>query len=96
MHRLIRPSARIEVPPTAIAVRRTPSFTVTSMPPALRRSHLASVWAELVVEEGSVLYTDETPRRATVSHGSRIAIAPGVAHHIEPAEDALFHIQFYR
>ncbi|MDE0135118.1 MAG: DUF1971 domain-containing protein [Acidimicrobiaceae bacterium] len=76
-------------------VRRTPSFTATSMPPTLRRSHLTSVWAELVVEEGSVLYTDETPRRATVRNDSRIAIAPGVAHHIEPADDALFHIQFY-
>ena len=89
-------STRIEVPPEAVPVRRTPSFTAANMPPALGRSHLTSVWAELVVEEGSVLFADETPRRVTVCAGGRIAIAPKVGHHIEPADGAVFHVQFYK
>lgn len=96
MQGLIVTAERIDVPPTAVPVRRTPSFTAASMPPALGRSHRTSVWAELVVEEGAVLFADDVRRRVTVANGSRIAIAPGAAHRIEPADDALFHIQFYR
>lgn len=66
------------------------------MPPALGRSHLTSVWAELVVEQGSALFVDDTSRRVLVSAGSRTPIEPGVAHHIEPAADAVFHVQFYK
>lgn len=87
---------RIEVPPTTVPVRRTPSFTAASMPPALGRSHRTSVWAELVVAEGSVLFVGEARRRVTVTNGRRIAIAPGAVYRIEPADDALFHIQSYR
>lgn len=84
------------MPPTAVPARRTPSFAAASMPPALGRAHRTSVWAELVVEEGSVLFAEEGSRRATVRAGDSIAIAPMVAHHIEPADDAVFHLQFYK
>ena len=93
---IVMTDEQIEVPPTARAVRRTPSFTTTSMPPALGRSHRTSVWAELVVEEGSVLFADDQSRRVVVRAGHRIAIAPRVAHCIEPTDDAVFHVQFYR
>ena len=88
--------AGIDLPRDAAPVRRTPSFTAASMPPALGRAHLTSVWAELVVEEGSVLFADENPRRVAVPAGSRIVIVPQVSHHIEPADDAVFHVQFYK
>ena len=87
---------QFEVPPAAVPARRTPSFTAESMPPALGRSHLTSVWAELVVEEGSVQFTDEASRNVNVTAGQRTAIPPDIHHHIEPAQDAVFHIQFYR
>lgn len=85
-----------EVPPTAVPVRRTPSFMAASMPPALGRDHLTAVWAELVVEKGSVLFADESARSVTVQSGGTVAIPPRVRHHIEPADDAVFHIQFYK
>ena len=85
----------IEVPQEAVPGRRTPSFTAESMPPALGRAHLTSVWAELVVEEGSVDFADEASRRVTVTAGRRVAIPPDVSHHVEPAQDAVFHVQFY-
>ncbi len=66
------------------------------MPPALGRSHHTAVWAELVVEEGSVLFVDDESRRVTVAAGDRVAIVPRVSHHIEPADDAVFHVQFYK
>ncbi len=87
---------RFEVPQEAVPARRTRSFTAESMPSALGRAHLTSVWAELVVEEGSVRFIDEAARDITTTAGQRTPIPPGVHHHIEPSQDAVFHIQFYR
>ena len=56
---------------------------------------MTSAWAELVVLDGSVLFVDDTPRRVRAAAGERVPIVPGVRHHIEPAHDAAFHIQFY-
>ena len=44
---------------------------------------------------GSVLFVDEGPRRVRAAAGERVPIIPGVRHHIEPAPDAAFYIQFY-
>lgn len=45
--------------------------------------------------DGSVLFVDDTPRRVRAAAGERVPIVPGVRHHIEPAHDAAFYIQFY-
>ncbi len=56
---------------------------------------MTSAWAELVVLDGSVLFVDDMPRRVLAAAGERVPIVPGVRHHIEPAHDAAFYIQFY-
>ena len=45
--------------------------------------------------DGSVLFVDDTPRRVRAAAGERVPIVPGVHHHIAPAHDAAFYIQFY-
>lgn len=45
--------------------------------------------------DGSVLFIDDTPRRVRAAAGERVPIIPGVHHHIEPAPDAEFYVQFY-
>ena len=61
----------------------------------LSTSHVTSTWAELVVLDGSVLFVDDSPRRVRAAAGERVPIIPGVSHHIEPACDAAFYVQFY-
>ena len=84
-----------EITSTAVPGRRTPTFTATTAPAGLLRDHLTAAWAELVVLAGSVRFVEETGRRVTASPGQRVTIMPGVRHHVEPADDAEFYIQFY-
>ena len=84
-----------EIPATAVPGRRTPTFTAVTTPAGLLRDHLTTAWAELVVLAGSVLFVDETSRRILVTPGRRVTIVPGARHHVEPAEDAEFYVQFY-
>lgn len=88
-------SSGVEIPIAAVPGRRTPTFTAESMPPALAKDHRTTVWAELVVLEGTVLFVDETSRNVSAVAGSRVVIAPDIYHHIKPSEDAQFYIQFY-
>jgi len=53
-----------DIPEAAVPGRRTPAFTAESMPPALAKDHRTTVWAELVVEEGTVLFVLSRHRRA--------------------------------
>jgi truncated hemoglobin YjbI len=51
------------------------------------------------VQEGSVRYTDlegEDRRDVRVEAGDSLAIAPGIAHQVEPSTDARFFVQFHR
>jgi len=85
-----------EIPAAAVPGRRTPTFTAESMPPALAKDHRTTVWAELVVVEGTVLFVDEASRSITAAAGSRIVIVPDTYHHVEPSGDARFYVQFYK
>ena len=49
--------------------RTTPSFTHETVPNALRNAHHTTVWAELIVERGSVLFVEEDPTMAGPRHG---------------------------
>ncbi|MCY4630618.1 MAG: DUF1971 domain-containing protein [bacterium] len=84
-----------EIPAAAVPGRRTATFTATTTPAGLLRDHLTAVWAELVVLAGSVLFVDETSRRITATPGRRVTIVPRTRHHVEPADDAEFYVQFY-
>ena len=67
--------------------RRTPTFSLDTVPAALTRAHVTTTWAELVVLAGSVLFVDETPRRIVATPGSRVPIVPRVHHHLEPRRE---------
>ena len=66
------------------------------MPAGLSRAHVTTVWAELVVLAGSVLFVEEdAQRRIRARPGDRVLIVPGTYHHVEPSSDAEFYVQFY-
>ena len=88
-------SSGVGIPAGAVPGRRTPTFTAGSMPPALAKDHRTTVWAELVVLAGTVLFIDQTPRSVIAAAGIRVVIVPDAYHHIEPSDDAEFYIQFY-
>lgn len=86
------------LPPGLVEARRTPRFDLGSLPEALAEPHRTTVWAELVVERGSVGFLDlegPSPRDLRVDAGGRAVIVPDIEHRIEPSVDARFHIQFY-
>ena len=64
------------------------------MPPALAKDHRTTVWAELVVLEGTVVFVDGTSRNV-IAAGGRVVIVPDTCHHIEPSDDSQFYVQFY-
>lgn len=86
-----------ELPEGVVPGRKTPTFTETSVPPALLKAHHTTVWAELVVLEGSVEFTYEEVSGPviTANSGHRVVIAPNQKHHIAPGEAASFYVQFY-
>ena len=45
---------RPRIPATAVKGRRTPTFSLDTVPAALTRAHVTTTWAELVVLAGSV------------------------------------------
>lgn len=88
-------AAEPRVPASARPARRTPTFTAESLPAGLSREHRTTVWAELVVLAGSVLFVDGPGRRVGASPDRRVTIVPDIPHHIEPESDAEFYVQFY-
>jgi tellurite resistance-related uncharacterized protein len=87
------------LPAELVEARRTPLFDFASLPDQLAESHRTTVWAELIVQSGTVRYTDlqgDTPRDMGLGAGDTAVIEPGIEHRVEPATDATFFIQFYR
>ena len=76
--------------------RRTPTFTAASVPAGLLRAHRAAVWAQLVVEAGTVRFVDEASGTETMATPAvPVTIVPDVPHHVVPSENAEFHVQFF-
>ena len=46
------------LPSVLVEARRTPLFGFASLPDQLAESHRTTVWAELIVQSGTVRYTD--------------------------------------
>jgi tellurite resistance-related uncharacterized protein len=85
-------------PPGLRVARRTPIFTAATTPPALRRAHRTSVWAELVVVAGEVVFRDEDglhPWCTTATTGDTVTIVPGRPHSVTPSADAELYVRFY-
>lgn len=89
----------LTLPARLVEARRTPLFTLASLPAALARSHRTTVWAELRVQAGEVRFVDRdsSPSRdMRLGAGDTAVIVPEVEHHIEPSTDAEFYVQFFR
>lgn len=85
-----------DLPAAVTPGRRTLDFTADTCPTGLLAAHRAATWARLEVTEGTVVFTDEASGVQTVaSPETPVVIAPGEPHHIEPASDAVFAVQFF-
>ncbi len=81
-------------------VRTTPEFTAVSTPSGLRSAHEVAdgVWGRLRVRRGSVRFVFEDARddAMVISADGSVDIPPQRRHHVEPADDAVFVVEFHR
>lgn len=87
--------------PTGLTLARTtPVFTADSVPDGLRRAHEVAdgVWGRLVVSEGTVrfVFEDSPEAPVDVAAGGSVDIPPRRRHHVEPAPDAVFTVEFHK
>ena len=89
---------RAELPEDLQPTRTTATWDATTVPAALRRAHrvAAGTWGLLEVEAGQVRFEADTdpPLDVVVTPGCAQPIPPELDHHIEPSEDARFHVTF--
>ncbi len=89
---------RFELPPHFVAYKRTPTWTETTLPAALRRDHStkSGVWAKIHVEQGTLRYrvpslnttVDLTPARPGI-------VVPQVLHAVEPLGAVRVWVEFW-
>ncbi len=87
-----------EMPAQFVPIQKTPVFTESSMPAALRRDHFtkAGIWAKINVVEGELRYQVAalnagmilTPRQPGV-------VIAEIPHSVEPLGAARFYVEFY-
>ena len=89
---------RAELPESLEPKRTTATWDASTMPAALRRSHrvAAGTWGLLEVEAGEVRFHADTdpPIDVVVTPAKPQPIPPELDHHIEPNDDARFHVTF--
>ncbi|MEZ5293252.1 MAG: DUF1971 domain-containing protein [Vicinamibacterales bacterium] len=88
------------MPDGAVAFRRSPTFTETTVPPGLLRHHTTApgTWARIVVVEGRLVYRILAPELQEVEltparHG---VVEPGVPHEVRPDGPVTFYVEFCR
>ena len=89
------------LPPGAAPYSRSPEFSETTVPEALRRRHQTKrgVWARICVLEGRLRYrvlASEPPEEFTLSPEQPGIAAPEVPHCVEPLGAVRFFIEFLR
>jgi len=88
------------LPPGHLLYARSPDFTPTNLPAALRAGHATKpgVWGLLRVTEGIIRFELEPPRQGSVvaRAGESVVIPTEVDHHVEFIEAGRFHVEFYR
>lgn len=85
-----------ELPPGVREYRRTASFSETTIPAGLLHEHRTppAVWAKIVVEDGSLEYTLDSPPRTFLLTPARAGVAPPTAaHHLDVVGPVRFHIE---
>jgi len=93
------PLCRMPKLPADVAhYKQTALFDARSVPAGLKRSHTlkAGTWAEIVVEQGRVLYVleDDGDMSVVLHSGVVGVVAPERPHHVEPDDDARFFVRF--
>ena len=88
------------LPPDVAPYRRTPEFTETTVPDALRRRHTtkAGVWGRIQVLEGELRYRILEPQREehVLSPERPGVVEPEVPHEVEPLGRVRFYVEFLR
>jgi tellurite resistance-related uncharacterized protein len=88
------------MPAGFVAYKRTAEFTADSTPAALRSHHSTKpgVWGLIYVLAGSIRYVVEPPlaREQLLTSGERAVVVAEVLHHVEPASDARFFVEFWQ
>jgi tellurite resistance-related uncharacterized protein len=88
------------LPPDAAAYQRTPEFSESSIPAALRRRHTTKpgVWGRICVLEGSLRYRILEPAQEdhVLSPGRPGIVEPEVPHEVEPLGRVRFFVEFLR
>lgn len=88
------------LPAYVVPYKRTPEFTESTVPEALRHSHDTKhgVWARIVVLEGQLLYRILEPVIEEIwLDSSRCGVVePMVKHQVEPRPGVRFYVEFCR
>ena len=89
---------RAELPEGLRPTRTTATWDASTVPAALLRAHrvAAGTWGLLEVDTGEVRFHAATnpPIDVVVTPDRAQPIPPELDHHIEPSEDARFHVTF--
>ncbi len=87
-----------QLPPGLVAYRRTPIFTETTLPTALRRRHMtkAGVWGLIVVVDGRLRFRRLEPLvEITLDPTTSAVVAPDEPHEVQPIGEVRFFVEFY-
>jgi tellurite resistance-related uncharacterized protein len=90
---------RLELPEGLSAYSRTRELDATTVPDGLRRNHSTKegVWALIHVTQGRLRYVvdglDGRTFELDVEHPG--VVAPGVLHHVDPAGEVVFWVEFH-
>ena len=91
-----------QLPADARAYKRTPTFTVHTVPASLLREHStkAGTWGLICVEQGQLRYVipeEEKAVSAVLGLGQHGVIKPRQVHYVSlESEDTEFYVEFYR
>ena len=89
-----------ELPGDVVHQRTTDEFDVRSVPPGLLRAHhlAPGVWGLLRVVGGSVSFVHEEDGSQPIdlAAGDSMVIVPEIRHHVEPARDGRFVVEFHK
>ncbi len=87
-------------PRDANPYHRTPEFTESTLPDALRRRHTTKpgVWARIRVVEGQLRYRilAPEPREHVLTPERPGIVEPEVPHEVEPIGPVRFYVEFLR
>jgi len=87
-----------DIPENAVKYSESPVFTEVSIPDSLQRDHSTkpSVWGQIVVSSGALIYTRCNKPSQTIAAGETAIIHPEEPHNVAPKGAVNFKVEFYR